>query len=284
MNAKLLLTFYNMYNIKRITDGFLRSLTGFDYCRTFEWPVVYNSLKLGERIDHLDIGSGDASFFPLLLVHKKNINATFVDYSDPMDLLKVRISKLKAKRQTESKAKYINGDARNLPFKANSFDSISCVSTIEHIPDDGDVLSLKEFERVLRPGGILVISVPMSSEFRLEYKMDHVYERKEKGSPIFFQKIYDVSTLNNRLLKATALKCIRKEFLIEPKKHFFWEQDCQRVHNNGVTLLSNAPPQTRFSRFLNLFRALRFIRTIGEKDVVGNDAKLIVGIISFQKI
>jgi 2-polyprenyl-3-methyl-5-hydroxy-6-metoxy-1,4-benzoquinol methylase len=50
------------------------------------------------------------------------------------------------------------GDLRRLPFPDDDFDLITCFESIEHVPDPE--LVLDELRRVLRPGGIVVISTP----------------------------------------------------------------------------------------------------------------------------
>src|SRR2546428_5393771 len=55
-------------------------------------------------------------------------------------------------------------DARRLTYPDESFDFVYSISVIEHIPDDGDTASLREFRRVLKPGGILVIPIPYRPE------------------------------------------------------------------------------------------------------------------------
>ena len=65
-------------------------------------------------------------------------------------------------------------DARELPFPDESFDQVLLVSTLEHIgadndrygsqgePDDaGRAASLRELRRILRPGGSLLVTVPL---------------------------------------------------------------------------------------------------------------------------
>jgi len=49
-------------------------------------------------------------------------------------------------------------DLMLLPFRSGAFDVVTALDVIEHVPDDGRALS--EISRVLRPGGILVASVP----------------------------------------------------------------------------------------------------------------------------
>lgn len=46
----------------------------------------------------------------------------------------------------------------NLPFAHGSFDLVTCLDVIEHTPDD--TASLRELERVTRPGGHIILTVP----------------------------------------------------------------------------------------------------------------------------
>jgi 2-polyprenyl-3-methyl-5-hydroxy-6-metoxy-1,4-benzoquinol methylase len=54
--------------------------------------------------------------------------------------------------------KYTKGDIRELPYSAEAFDIIVSFETIEHILQAPAVL--REFSRVLKPGGLLIISTP----------------------------------------------------------------------------------------------------------------------------
>ncbi len=67
-------------------------------------------------------------------------------------------------------------DARSLPYRDNVFDAVTCVSTIEHVGRDndrygvdapmdphGDLAALRELRRVLAPGGVALLTVPMGA-------------------------------------------------------------------------------------------------------------------------
>ena len=59
-----------------------------------------------------------------------------------------------------SSARYVNCDVRHLPFVSNSFDLIVSDSTLDHFPHENEIITaLSELSRVLKPGGILVITM-----------------------------------------------------------------------------------------------------------------------------
>jgi len=61
----------------------------------------------------------------------------------------------------------IRGDGRDLPFKDNSFDSVSMLGVLEHIvPPEA---SLKEIYRVMNKGGVFCVSVPNTFTYGVIY-------------------------------------------------------------------------------------------------------------------
>jgi SAM-dependent methyltransferase len=63
-------------------------------------------------------------------------------------------------------------DGGRMPFEDESFDTILCIQVIEHTPEPQALL--EEIARVLRPGGLLVLSAPFA--FRL-HEEPHDYFR-----------------------------------------------------------------------------------------------------------
>lgn len=94
----------------------------------------------------LDIGCGTGYLIDLLKKHKAQY--TGLDLSPNM----IKI----AKSKNIKNAKFIEGVSDNLPFDDNTFDVVTCSQSFHHYPDTDK--ALKEAYRVLKPGGLYIIS------------------------------------------------------------------------------------------------------------------------------
>jgi ubiquinone/menaquinone biosynthesis C-methylase UbiE len=105
----------------------------------------------------LDIGCGVGYILRLLPDCFKKIG---VDYS--LSALKL------ASQQLAGSAALVRCSGYALPFEDNSFDLVTCIEVLEHLEDDAKAVS--EISRVLKPGGILIASVPSHYYFP-EYRV-----------------------------------------------------------------------------------------------------------------
>jgi SAM-dependent methyltransferase len=87
----------------------------------------------------------------------------------------------------------VTGDATCLPFPDASFDRVIAAEVLEHIPDDSAALG--ELARVLRPGGVLALSVPRFGPELLNWALSRSYHSVEGGHI----RIYRRSQLRRRL-------------------------------------------------------------------------------------
>ncbi|HPG40618.1 MAG TPA: class I SAM-dependent methyltransferase [bacterium] len=72
---------------------------------------------------------------------------------------------------------FIHADATSLDFADHSFDLVVSLETFEHIPRDKAGKFLNELQRVLKPGGILVLSTPNHDVYsKISQTPDHVNE------------------------------------------------------------------------------------------------------------
>jgi SAM-dependent methyltransferase len=70
-------------------------------------------------------------------------------------------------------------DATKLPFADHSFDKVICSEVLEHIENYKGVL--QELNRVLKPNGILAVSVPRAWPEKICWKLSAAYHQVEGG-------------------------------------------------------------------------------------------------------
>ena len=87
----------------------------------------------------------------------------------------------------------VNGDAMRLPFPDGAFDRVIAAEVLEHIPADTVVLA--ELRRVLRPGGVLAVSVPRWGPELANWALSDEYHSVPGGHI----RIYRASALTARL-------------------------------------------------------------------------------------
>lgn len=76
-------------------------------------------------------------------------------------------------------ARTVEGDALALPFDAEEFDKVIAAEILEHIPDDEQ--AMRELFRVLRPGGVLAVTVPRWLSERINWALSDAYHEVEGG-------------------------------------------------------------------------------------------------------
>ena len=94
-------------------------------------------------------------------------------------------------------------DVRALTYPDDTFDVAYSMSAIEHVEGDrADSLALKELWRVMKPQGLLVVSLPFGDRYMeqtrrgFSWTATPVDTRKE----YFFQRVYDKEALETRLI------------------------------------------------------------------------------------
>jgi SAM-dependent methyltransferase len=189
-----------------------------DYVRCVELPLVFEALALAPGMRVLDVGCRD-SIFPLYLAKKTGARVCVFD----LDVTVAKQRRLAAKLGLTFGRGYhaVRGDVRSTPFATGTFDRVSLVSTIEHVPGEGDSAGVAELARVLKPGGRLVLTVPFGDSPRDFFMSEKVYSQEYAGKPVFFQRHYNEETLEHRLIGPSGLRVAGRSYFGEPRVAFF---------------------------------------------------------------
>jgi SAM-dependent methyltransferase len=73
----------------------------------------------------------------------------------------------------------LRADALALPFPDNTFDRVIASEILEHVPQDG--VAIAEIFRVVRPGGLVAVSVPRRWPERICWALSDPYHEVEGG-------------------------------------------------------------------------------------------------------
>lgn len=172
--------------------------------RIIEFPWVLSKLDhLKNKETILDIGS--PKLLALFIARKFEAEIWATDLLDyfTKDLMEFRNilgrSNLKIDLQ----------NARSLTYKSNFFDVVYSISVLEHISGEGDSLAIKEIERVLKPGGKCILTMPVRNRYYEELRDPNFFYYAQKnnsnGERVFFQRYYSHNAITKRILNETNL-------------------------------------------------------------------------------
>lgn len=144
-----------------------------------DFPLEQNDLVL-------DVGCGEGRHVINAYLHQQ-VTAIGVDlhYRD----LQTARTRFEPFVQTEpAKHFYLQqADATRLPFADHTFDKIICSEVLEHIQDYHAVLA--EIKRVLKPGGLLAITVPRAWPEKICWWLSEEYHQVEGGHIRIFKGV-----------------------------------------------------------------------------------------------
>jgi predicted SAM-dependent methyltransferase len=168
--------------------------------RYFEFDCVWRALSNMPIQHYLDVSS--PRLFPVFLLRERpEITAELVN-PDKKDLHNT--ARLIKASGLYSRCHLRGCLIEDTPFAPESFDVITSISVVEHIPRDEE--AVKKMWELLRPGGKLVLSVPCAAVAEEEFvDVDFFGLQTPDESGFFFhQYIYDQSLLEEKFYSVTG--------------------------------------------------------------------------------
>ncbi|HEX3689953.1 MAG TPA: class I SAM-dependent methyltransferase [Solirubrobacteraceae bacterium] len=133
-----------------------------EYLQTEVLPQVTDGVDLGATM--LEIGPGPGASTEWLRHHVGHLSA--------LELEQPAAAALAERFSDAGNVEIHTGDATQIPWPADSFDSVACFTMLHHVPTAAlQNRVLAEIHRVLRPGGTLVGSDSVHS-----VKLHHFHE------------------------------------------------------------------------------------------------------------
>ena len=149
---------YAKYLLEKTHQDYSRIAEEFSKTREYlpeeRKDLLLQYITPGDKV--LDLGCGNGRFSG---VFQKDIEYIGVDNSEGM---------IEIARKKYPGADFSVADALNLPFPENYFDKVFSFAVIHHVPStELRIKFLKEARKVLRPGGILILTVWHLNPFKM---------------------------------------------------------------------------------------------------------------------
>jgi len=171
-----------------------------DSFRYFELNFVWDALSNHAINYYLDVSS--PRLLPLMLARRKRHLRAHLINPDPADLAFTDnlIKAFGLAERCDLHGCLISA----APFKVGSFDVVTSISVVEHIPNDKE--AIQKLWDFVRPGGRLLLTVPCAAQACDEYIDRNEYGLLEPGEDgfFFFQRLYDNRLLSENVFRITG--------------------------------------------------------------------------------
>ena len=190
-----------------------------------KFDLIIENLKNFQILKALDLGCSGNSFLDL--------------FDDKLHKSYLDLASLPLKRYIQNVNSHpLCGDISHLPYRDYSFDFISALDVLEHIKDD--IKAVSEINRIVKQGGIVVITVPHRMKYyTYQDKIIGHYRRYEiEGIINLFQdfdfkliryfgvygQIMKISYIQSKIPKKTeeSLLLLRKKYETNKLFHKLW--------------------------------------------------------------
>ncbi len=203
---------------------FMYRIKGFGYERAIELPLIASRLRplLQRPLRYLDIGSGQ-SIFPTWILKNSAWHVTCLDKFGWVQRQHDYARRAMAGTAGwQDRFHVIQQDFLATELEAESYDVITNISVIEHFEGAADSEAMAKSARLLRPGGLYVLTTPLNDGHARDWYLEQdVYGERYERKPVFFQRHYDVAGYNERIVKASGLDEIERLYFGDYDVPFF---------------------------------------------------------------
>lgn len=159
-------------------------------------------IPLPDTLRCLDVSS-PCQFSAYVLAHLEMTHVCMVN-PDLSDLKKSGLM-LECLGNPAKRCEQLTAYAGELPWPDVSFDLAWSISVVEHIPEPFDMAAVGDIWRVIKPGGLLFLSFPVSRTGAKEFRDQNQYGlqkyvEKTQRAEYFFQRIYSRDEMKARIL------------------------------------------------------------------------------------
>ena len=183
----------------------------------------------GDRVLDMGCGGGRHAFS----VYRRGADVVALDMSE-QDLREVDTMfgamELAGEVPAGASATAVRGNAYALPFEDACFDRIIAAEVLEHLPADVDAMA--ELTRVLKPGGLIAVTVPRWGPEKLCWALSDAYHQVEGGHV----RIYKGSELRASL-EQTGLEAFGEHHAHALHAPYWWLKCAVGVTNDANPLV-----------------------------------------------
>jgi 2-polyprenyl-3-methyl-5-hydroxy-6-metoxy-1,4-benzoquinol methylase len=178
---------------------------GYERCAELSWVIDQLKPRFPEPLQYLDIGTGESPLPSFLAAHSR-WEITCLDKCHWVQRQHRFSKKIESAGSQAGKFRVIEANLLEANLPSQSFDIITSISVIEHFEGSSDSAAMKETALLLRPGGRLILTTLVNEPFFAEFYLNRsVYGSAFRGSPVFYQRHYDVKSLEERLIRPSGL-------------------------------------------------------------------------------
>jgi SAM-dependent methyltransferase len=205
---------YALFRKLDFINAFRLIVCPLDSVRYFEFDFMYRHFPRISAGKQLDVSSPRYWLYICASQKNSNILALNPDGKD-LSITQQFIESMKL----EPKFSFSNQLISEIN-RAEKFDVITCMSVLEHIPQDTAAVQI--MWSLLRPGGTLLLTIPCAAQHYEEYTSldDYQLLTPDKNGFVFWQRFYDQKLLERSILSVTG-QPLNQEIYAEKRAGFY---------------------------------------------------------------